>query len=123
MPQQLPLDTSVEATYADGFILSETEHNDVSPYNPQENILRAIINKDAEAEHGPMVRFSVFYHNQRFDVDWRDLPENARPIRFRDGYHHWHADGTEEQGWSGCRMGYQFTDEQGRNVQGVQELD
>jgi hypothetical protein len=119
----LPLDTSVEGVYADGFVLSETELNDVSPYNSEQNVLRAIINKDPEAEHGPLVLFSVFYNNARYDIDWTVLPDNARPIRFRDGNMSQNVDtGETSKWWSGCRMGYQFNDESGKNVQEVQEL-
>src|SRR5690348_29771 len=104
---QIPLDTSIEAEYADGFILSETELGDVSPYNPQENILRAIINKDPEPEHGKLVRLSCYYKNARYDINWRALSDNARPIRFRHGFHQWRPDGTEITGWSGVDFGYQ----------------
>jgi hypothetical protein len=122
---KLPLDTSVQAEYADGFILDETEHNDVSPYpgDPPVNILRAILNKDPEPEHGKMVRFSVFWQNRRYDLDWQQFPDNARPIRFRDGNHSRDLDtGEEKFWWSGCRFGFQYTDEQGKNVQEVQGL-
>ena len=119
----LPLDTSVEAQYADGFILSETEHNDQSPFNPTHNILGAILNKDAEVEHGPMVKFSVFYKDQRYDIDWRDLPADARPIRFRHGYSTMDGSGNIESGWSGVDFGYQYTDaETGKNIKEVQEI-
>ena len=126
MPQSnpmLPLDTSVEAEYADGFILSETEHNDVSPYTGINNILSDIIEKRPEADHGPLVRFSCFYRDNRYDVDWRTLPDNARPIRFRDCQLLTNT-ATGEQSFShtGCRFGYQFNDENGRNHQEVWEL-
>lgn len=119
----LPFDTSCQAEYSDGYILDETENDDISPYDPIHNILRAILNKEPEAEHGKLVRFSVFYKDQRFDVDWRGLPDNARPVRFRDGSRSLMSDGTTQfNGWAGCRFGYQYTNEQGRNVQEVQEL-
>lgn len=119
----LPLDTSVQSEYADGFVLDETEHNDISPYDPVHNILRAILNKDPEAEHGRMVRFSCFYKDHRYDIDWRNMPENARPIRFK----HIERDSNGGQWISDPRIvklefGYQFTDTDGRNVQEVQEL-
>ena len=117
-----PQDTTIEATYADGFVLSETETNDVSPYNETHNILRAVLNKDAEAEHGKMVQFSVFYKDNRYDIDWTDLPDNARPIRFRHGYMTMDGYGQQESGWSGMQFGYQWTDEQGNNQQEVTEL-
>lgn len=120
---ELPLDTSVEARYADGFILSETALKDVSPYNPQENVLRAVLNKDPEAEHGRLATFSVFYHNMRYDIDWTALPDNSRPIRFRDGNRSVDfATGEEKFWWSGCRIGYQYTDEDGKNIKEISEL-
>ena len=118
----LPQDTSCQAEYADGFVLDETEHDDTSPYNPTQNILRAIINGDAIEEHGPMVRFSVFYKDARYDVAWVDLPTNARPIRFRDGFMTLDAYGNTVSGWSGVRFGYQYNDENGKNIQEIQEL-
>lgn len=118
----LPLDTSCEAEYADGFILSETECGDISPYTGVNNTLNDILEKRPEAEHGKLVRFSVFYKDMRYDVDWTGLPDNARPIRFRDGYLIAHPDGSDERGWSAIRFGYQFTDENGKNVKEVQEV-
>lgn len=119
---QLPIDTSVEALYSDGFVLSETEHNDQSPYKPTCNIFSAILNKDAEEEHGRLVRFSVFYQDQRYDVDFKELPDNARPIRFRHGYATLDNTGNEERGWSGLEFGYQYVDENGKNIKEVKEL-
>ena len=119
----LPLDASCQAEYEDGHILDETEHGDVSPYDPQYNILRAILNKDPEAEHGKMVRFSVFYKDRRYDVDWRGLPDNARPIRAK--YMHFSKNmGTgEEKTWcSGLKFGYQYNLPDGTNVKEEQEL-
>lgn len=119
----IPLDTSCEAEYADGFVLNESEHDDVSPYDPVHNILRAILNKDPEAEHGKMTRFSVFYKDHRYDVDWRGLPDNARPIRFRDGNRSINAStGEQHFWWSGIRFGYQYTDEYGKSIKEIKEL-
>jgi len=118
----LPLDTSVEAEYSDGYILSETEHNDVSQYGDG-NILRDMIEKRPDAEHGKMVRFSCFYKDTRYDVDWTTLPDNARPIRFRDGKRERNmSTGEEHFEWTGCRYGYQYNDENGKNIQEVIEL-
>lgn len=119
---QLPLDTSVQAEYEDGFVLDETEHDDISPYTGQHNILNDIINRRPQQQHGRLVRFSCFYRNYRYDIDWTTLPDNARPIRFRDGYSYITDTGETGSGWSGCRFGYQFTDDAGHNVQEVQEL-
>ena len=120
--QQLPIDGSVEAIYTDGFILDETANSDISPFSPEHNILRAIINKDAEAEHGPMVSFSVFYKNLKHTIDWTNFPSNARPIRFK----HIEADtqGGEitEVRCMNVDFGVQFTDENGINHKEIMEL-
>lgn len=114
-----PLDTSIRATYADGFVLDETELDDTSPYDTKFNILRAVLNKDAETDHGKLVQFSVFYKDNRYNIDWTDLPDNARPIRFRHGYMTIDGYGNQESGWSGLEFGYQFINDQGENVQEV----
>lgn len=122
MPK-IPLDTSCEAEYEDGYIHSETELDDVSPFEDGRNVFYDILERRPEPEHGRMVRFSVFYLNQRYDVDWRQLPDNARPIRFRDGYATWAVDGSlVESGWSGMRFGYQYNDDTGKNHKEIIEL-
>lgn len=122
MQSKLPIDTSVEAEYEDGYVLSETEQEDRNPYG-EGNTFTAILEKRAEAEHGRMVRFSCFYQNQRYDIDWTQLPDNARPIRFRHGYHTVNASGeTLARGFSGVDFGFQWNDEDGRNQQEVVKL-
>lgn len=119
----LPLDSSVEAEYSDGYIHSETDLNDQSPYEKTANVFNDILEKRPEAEHGRMVRFSVFYKNARYDVDWTTLPDNARPIRFR------HMERASVGGvWVSdpvavrIEFGYQYNDESGANQQEIMEL-
>lgn len=116
----IPVDTSVEAEYEDGFILSETEHQDVAQFGDG-NIFRDILLKRPELEHGRMVRFTVFYENARYDVDWTTVPDNARPIRFRHGFSTMDAATGEvlDSGWTGIDLGYQWNDEDGSNQQEV----
>lgn len=118
----VPLDTSCQAEYEDGYIHDETTLNDTSPYVDGKNVLNDIIEKRPDAEHGRMVRFSVFYKDTRYDIDWKQLPDNARPIRFRDGYYNVDDSGNEESGWSACRFGYQYNEEDGKNKQEIMEL-
>lgn len=119
---KLPYDGSCEATYADGYILSETEHEDVSPFTGQHNILNDILEKRPEAEHGDLVRFSVYYKDARYDVDWNGLPDNARPVRWK----RMEADsigGTiVEVRIMKVGFGYQYNDSNGNNIQEVKEL-
>lgn len=123
MSQSVPLDTSIAAEYADGFILDETALGDTSPYTGIHNIFNDVLKKRPEAEHGTMVRFSVFYHNNRYDIDWTTVPENARPIRFRDMEQDSVGGQIIETRTVGCHMGYQFTDENGKNQQFIKELE
>lgn len=119
----LPIDGSCEAEYSDGYIHSETEHNDTSPYTGKDNILNDILEKRPEAEHGQMVRFSTFYKDARYDVAWVGLPDNARPVRWK----RMEADsvGGEivEIRLMKVGFGYQYNDATGANIQEVQELD
>lgn len=128
----VPMDTSCEAEYEDGFVLNETEHNDESIYTPIEvvggvrtgaNIFSDIVNGRPEAEHGKMVRFSVFYKGQRNDMLWSELPANARPIRFRDASMSLDDKGNQiYHGFHAVRWGFQYTDENGKNQQYIEEL-
>lgn len=117
------MQTYIEAEYSDGYIHSEEQLNDISPYEPTRNIFYDILNKLPEVEHGRMVRFTLFHDNMRHDIDWRDLPDNARPIRFKNMQRH--ASGTS---WLGpaeivtIDFGYQYTDENGNNVQEVKHI-
>lgn len=118
-----PFDTSVEAEYSDGYIHSESLLDDISPYDPTNNILRDIIEKRPEAKHGRLVRFSCFYKNRRYDVDWQTLPDNARPIRFK----HIERDmrGGEwisEPRYVGLDFGYQYTDSNNKNIKEIREI-
>ena len=120
--KKLPLDGSVEAEYADGYVLSETNHKDISPYNPQENVFRAILHKDPEEQHGRMVRFSVYYLNKRYDVDWTTLPENAKPIRLKDMTRSAvNGQWINEPEIQKIRFGYEYIEDD-QNIEEIMEL-
>lgn len=122
MLEKLPLDTSVQAEYEDGFILDETEHDDIAQYGDG-NIFSDILNKRPESEHGKLVRFSCFWKDQAYHINWTELPDNARPVRFRHGYYTRNLDGSFiESGFSGVDFGYQANDPDGKNYQEVVEL-
>ena len=72
----------LEAEYQDGYIHSELKLRDVSPYTDKANIFSDILNKRPVPEHGKMVRFSLIGAERRFDIDWSEFPEEAKPIRF-----------------------------------------
>jgi len=119
----LPLDTSIQAEYEDGFILDETELDDASQFVEGKNVFHDILNKLPEEEHGKLVRFTVFWKDNKYDINWTMLPDNARPIRFRHGFVRTSVDGAiQEQGWSGVDFGFQYNDETGKNLQEVLEL-
>lgn len=120
---RIPLDTSCEAEYEDGYVHSETELDDTSAFEDGRNVFYDILERRLEAEHGRMVRFSVFYQGQRYDVDWTTLPDNARPIRFRHGYNTLYIEtGETESGWLGVSFGYQYNDETGKNHKEIIDL-
>ena len=118
----LPLDGSCEAEYSDGYIHSETDHNDISPYTGTDNIFNDILEKRPEAEHGEMVRFSTYYKDQRYDVDWKGLPDNARPVRWKRYEHDYNGEFAGITRLVKVGFGYQWNDSSGRNIQEVVEL-
>lgn len=117
----LPLDTTIRAEYEDGFILDETELGDANPYG-EGNTFTAVLNGQPEAEHGALVKFSAFWKNARYDVDWTQLPDNARPIRYRHGYIVQMGPNAGESGWTGIDFGYQYNDEDGKNHEVKEEI-
>ena len=121
MSERLPIDSSIEAEYEDGYVHSETELDDIPQFG-KGNVFTDILSRKLEADHGRMVRFSVYWKNERHNINWTMLPDNARPIRFRHGYNTLHVDGTVESGFSGVDFGAQWNDESGRNQQEVIEL-
>lgn len=135
MSDPLPIDTSCEAEYQDGFVLSETATGDTTQWPhlipvdqhgeavEGNNTFADILHHRPEREHGRMVRFSVFYKHARHDIDWRGLPLNARPIRYRDASATRMPDGSSVfNGYHAVRFGYQYNDETGRNIKQVKEL-
>lgn len=119
---KLPLDTSCQAEYEDGYIHDETQLDDVSQFVEGHNIFYDILHGLPEAEHGRMVRFSVFYKDQRHDINWADVPPGSRPIRFRDGMNTRYPDGSMVYGFTAVRFGYQYTDKNNKNQQLIREL-
>ena len=125
-------DSSCQAEFEDGYILDETKTNDVSPNDPHHNIFRDILEKWSEPAHGKMVRFTVFYKDNKYDIDWRGVPDNARPIRYRLRSNSinevMQANGKCVQAGEpvehldGVGFGYQYTDENGENVKEVKEV-
>jgi hypothetical protein len=115
--------TYIEAEYEDGYIHSEQAYKDISPYNGTSNIFNDILEKRPEADHGPLVRFSLYHGDHKYSVNWRGLPDNARPIRYKHmrlernmatGEQHTYMDGVD--------FGYQYTDDAGTNQQEIVNL-
>lgn len=102
-----PQDSSIQAEYADGHILDETALGDVNPYGDG-NVFTAIVNGQAELEHGPLVRLSCFWAGERIDVDWASVPAGARPVRLRHGFASMNsATGERSSGWLGVDFGWE----------------
>src|SRR5690606_22411755 len=115
----MALTTFIEAEYESGFVLREDEQ-DHSPYDAGRNIFHAILHRRPEEAHGRMVRFSLVTPEHTYNVDWTELPDNARPIRFK----HMERDSVGGE-WVGdprivgIDFGYQYTDDKGQNFQEV----
>lgn len=118
----MSLSVYVEAEYESGYIHRENE-SDRSSYVRDRNTFYDILEKLPCDVHGRMTRFSAVINDgetlTQHDVDWTKLPDNARPIRFK------HMEGTFLEGGVvdthiiGIDFGYQYTDDNERNVQEV----
>ena len=117
----LPIDGSVEAIYEDGFVLDETEQNDIGIYT-EGNTLTDILSKIPEQTHGKMTAFSMYYKDNKYTVDWTTLPSNARPVRWKRMEADQIGGNITEVRLVKVGFGYQFNNEKGENVQEVQEL-
>lgn len=118
----IPTDGSIEAEYASGYVHSETTHGDISPYTGTDNILNDILEKRPEPEHGKLIRFSVFYQDKRYDIDFTDLPDSARPIRWKRMEADSQGNDITEVRLVKLGFGYQYNDPSGANIQEVTEL-
>lgn len=115
----------IEAEFADGFILNEDDQGDVSLFDGGRNTFYDILNKLCETEHGSMIRFSLWVQGKRLDINWLDVPDNAKPIRFK----HFEVDQNIKTGEVGEKrlmsitFGYEYLDKaNNRNVQKTQEI-
>ena len=116
------LTTYIEAEYESGYIHVQDEQ-DHSPFVYGKNIFNDILEKRPEAGHGKMVRFSLIHDGVKYDVDWRGLPDNARPIRFiRYEADFDTAGNLIEKRLMGIDFGYQFNDELGENHQEIKTI-
>lgn len=115
----------IEAEYQDGYIHNEEKLGDISPFREGSNIFYDILNKMPEAEHGPMVRFTLFTDGKRYDIDWTQTPPGARPIRFKEMSREFH----QTKGWLGearinrIGFGYQYNLADGTNTEVVEHID
>jgi hypothetical protein len=115
----------IEAEYSDGYVLSETSTDDVSPYDEGRNVFHAIVNFRPVAEHGSMVRWSLIPdgdHEIRLDVDWRDIPPGARPIYWREMRCSLVGRVAGPPEALQHHFGYQYPDKQGRCVKEILDV-
>jgi hypothetical protein len=108
----------LQATYEDGYVLTEDE-TDHSPFDSNKNIFHAILNSRPCGIHGKMTRLVLVCDVNTFVIDWTLLPDNARPIRFKNMSRRFL--GTmpiEEPQVNSTDFGFQYTSEDG-NYQSV----
>jgi hypothetical protein len=111
-------DIYVEAEYDDGYVHREDDV-DASPYVEGRNIFDDILHRRPEDQHGKTVRFSLVVPDGRHDVFFDALPDNARPIRWKHMQTRITVEGESGPIMTGIDFGYQYTDDNGENVQHV----
>jgi hypothetical protein len=111
----------IEAEYESGYVHRESDE-DHSPYVRGKNIFNDILERRPEAIHGKMVRFSLQLADERLDVDWTILPDNARPVRFKHMEGDFRDGGIVDARMVSIDFGYQYTDGDGVNHQEIEEI-
>ena len=118
----MSLSVYVEAEYESGYIHRENE-SDRSSYVRDKNTFFDILEGMPCEVHGRMTRFSAVIDDGetvvRHDVDWTRLPDNARPIRFKQMEGDFMLGGVVDSRIVQVDFGYQYNDPDGRNVQEV----
>lgn len=113
----------IQAEYESGYNHTEDEQ-DHSPFVRGKNILNDIIEKRPEAAHGKLVRFSLIGADKRYDIDFRELPDSARPVYYRHMQNTLNsATGESTTVCLKHCFGYQYNDYDGKNIQEIQEID
>ena len=112
----------IQAEYESGYLHTEDEQ-DHSPFVRGKNILNDIIEKRPEIAHGKLVRFSLIGEDERYDLDFTELPESARPIYYRKMQSTLDS-GTGEHTVECLKhyFGYQYNDINGKNQKEIKEI-
>lgn len=113
----------LEAEYEDGYKHSELMLLDKSPYEPGRNIFFDILNKLPVREHGKMVTFALIGGGQAYRIPWRDMPDNAKPIYYRQMERTWDYDTMAEISVKAVHFfGYEYWDADGTKHKDIQEV-
>jgi hypothetical protein len=125
----MPFGHYLQAEYESGYVHTETDL-DQSSFRPGSNFFCDILNGlPTEAGHGKMTKFRLLPVNGdlAYEVDWTKLPFNARPIYWRRMSRV--VNSSDDEGNltepAICQLigfGYQYTDENGENIQHVEEI-
>lgn len=122
-------DYYLEATYQDGFVLKGTR-SDVSSFVEGKNQFYDVIEGLHEKEHGKLVNWAVVgTAGTRYDLDMTHLPDNARPIFYREMERDLVVDNDGNIISEGTLrvmrtiFGAQWNDETGQNHQLKEELE
>lgn len=120
----------LEATYEDGFVYTQNE-DDKSLYEDGRNCFYDVVNKLLEPEHGKLVNWAVISNRGlRYDLNMKNLPDNARVILYREMERDLAMSLTGEvEGWKGNArvskwvFGAQWNDVSGKNHKILEELE
>lgn len=118
----MPLGHFLQAEYESGYVHTENEL-DQSSFRPGSNFFCDILNGlPTEAGHGRMTKFRLINPaGDDYEVDWTQVPANARPVYWRK----MSRDINIPDSVAVCLLvgfGYQYTDENGENIQHIEEI-
>lgn len=119
------MNSHLEAEYEDGYVHSELELEDASPFSPGKNVFHDILEGHPTQEHGGLVRLTLFINGvARYDIDWTNTPVGARPIRYKEMERDFtYGQKPEPPRIMRIGFGYQWIDAEGQNQQVLKHIE
>lgn len=112
----------LEAEYESGYVHREDEQ-DASPFVHGKNILYDIINKLPEDAHGRLVRFGLVGPEKTYNIDFRAMPADAKPIYYRNVKKTWNSETGEILNVDVKHFfGYEFHDSDNKKQKEIMEI-
>lgn len=118
------MDIYLEAEYQDGYKHNQRDLRDVSLYMPGKSVGYDIRTHQPAADHGPLVKVTLYHPGGEHTLNWAALPEGAKFIFFKHIERRFNAEQMwlEEPRIVGIDFGYEYKGEDGKTHKHVENI-